>query len=285
MGRSDGPAYPADVLEPAAWDPRIHPAFAWLTRWMFRKKFAGVRVVRGSPDVLAALDVVRGPVIVCMNHASWWDPLLGILIWSRSFPSRGGVSPIDLDQFRKFKIFAKLGLFGIAPDHPGASRAFEAYVSQHFADDAKPTLYLTPQGRFTDVREAIRIRPGAAAIASKHPGAKVVSVAAEYAFWGEQKPEVFVRAVEIDAPETPSRGNWQRAITATMQSNADELARLVIQKDAGPFDNLIETKTAGVHPLYNAWLRLRGHDPRVEVRRETDRARRDARPGREGRPA
>ena len=96
----------------------------------------------------------------------------------------------------------------------------------------------------------------------------VASLTIEYAFWNEPKPEVFLRAQQVDAPATPTTPAWHRAIRNAMAQNAEKLAELVLARDPANFDPLIGTGGTSVHPVYDRWLRLRGHDPQIQPRPE-----------------
>jgi 1-acyl-sn-glycerol-3-phosphate acyltransferase len=56
-------------------------------------------------------------------------------------------------------------------------------------------LWVTPQGRFADVRERpLAFKPGLAALAAKaRNGCTVVPLAVEYVFWNERLPEALLR--------------------------------------------------------------------------------------------
>ena len=81
-------------------------------------------------------------------------------------------------------------------------------------------LGLTPQGRFTDPREPIRLRPGAAAIAAScERSPRVVVVSIEYVFWQDARPETSggdptLRLVGIgfDDRLVPCDGGWNETV-------------------------------------------------------------------------
>lgn len=259
---------PADeqVLWPAARSARVAAACAWWFNRMMAKDWHAVRLApaSGQPEagagVLSRLDALDEPAIVVMNHASWWDPLVGLWLANRLTPRRVLSAPMELRQLRTFAFFRRLGVFGLDPDHPGAIDALTAYVQSLCAAQPRSTLWITPQGQFADVRTPVRVRPGAAAAAARLGLTRVVSVAIEYGFWTDRRPEVFLRVAQVHAPEGPARGStatWTRTLTDAMQANADALAALVMARDAAGFDVLLGG-SAKINPLYDAWLRLRG---------------------------
>lgn len=257
------------VLDPATPSDRIRGGFAWYCRGLFKKRFHAVLTERAGPEQLGALDAFDGSAIVVLNHASWWDPLVGAMLDLELFKTRETRAPIEMAQLRQFKFFKKLGLFGIEPDHPEALAEMSAYIGELFAG-ARGTLVLTPQGRFTDPRDRVRIRPGAAAILAEHPEARVVSVAIEYVFWQDQKPELLTRVSTMNADPSTLAGRTaacHRAITRLMQTNQGQLAELARARDESPFVPLFPWSGAGsakTNPIYDALLRIRGKSGRVE---------------------
>ncbi|MBL8991549.1 MAG: lysophospholipid acyltransferase family protein [Phycisphaerae bacterium] len=266
------PAFQHEAIWPAAPSDRVIGAFGWWLRRMFRKSFAGVWVARGVAPELRAVDAHHGPAIVLMNHASWWDPLVGLMLARELTPRRRLLAPMELDQLKKFGFFRRLGVFGLDPDRADALDAMVSYVRATFEADPRTAFWITPQGQFTDPRTPIRLRPGAATLAARTPtphGVRVVCVAVEYAFWTDQKPEVFLRFAGVSAPETPTTAGWTRAMTHAMQANADALAALVVARDHAAFEPVLAARRGGVNPLYDAWLRLRGRSGRIEGVRRT----------------
>lgn len=246
--------------------------FDVIARRMVKKRFHSVRATPGAIDLLASLNTHEGPAVVCMNHPSWWDPITMFLVARQMLSDRSATGPIDMPMLEQFGFFRKVGLFGIDPEHPGALDAMRGYFSQLAESNDRPTMLLTPQGRFTDVREPVRLRPGAAALAADHPGSRVVCLAVEYTFWQDQKPEILLHAAE--AEPAGSVAGWHRTITRAFSSATGELAGLSIAQSDSEFQHpmpWLRPKTekpdrADVHPVYNLFLRLRGKSGVVKPR-------------------
>jgi 1-acyl-sn-glycerol-3-phosphate acyltransferase len=266
----------APSLIPGQYAPRFAKVFGWYTRRLFQKKFSAVRLAHGSRELLSSVAGTDAPLVIAMNHSSWWDPLIAVLLGRALCPRRWACAPIDAPMLAKFGMFKKLGLFGIDPDDPRGLPEMAEYVLTRFAQDRKPTLWITPQGRFSDVRDPVVIRPGVAAILARcvPPSAPpvVLSVAIEYAFWLEQKPEVFLRLVHVEPPDSPSTPHWHRALESTMQANAQALAKLVQARDTGAFELLLDGVGARTQPLMELWLRLQGKNSAIEDRTRGGRA-------------
>ena len=260
----------AGSLIPARSSDRFTGFFLRYVRRLLRRRFHAVRLADEGADVLASLGARSRPAIILLNHGSWWDPILACFLSGRLVPRRPGLAPMDRDQLERFGFFRRIGMFGIDPDDAESLEAMRAYVIDAFRSDPRTILWLTPQGRFTDVREPIRIRPGAAAIAAAVGDVDVISISIEYAFWQESRAEALVRCVRVDPPEVASTAGWHRVMTEAMQSNADELARLVRARAVEPFTMLIGDR-ARTSFFYDLMLRLRGRGGEIEARRMTDK--------------
>lgn len=254
---------------PAKYSARFLHYFNKFVRRMFRKGFHAVRILPEHAGALAELNERNGPVLVLLSHSSWWDPLVSLVLHAHYSPRREPMAPMDASQLRKFGIFKRIGIFGLDPDNPKSLEAMGAYVSERFANNPKCSLWITPQGRFTDVRMPIEIRPGGAAIAARTPGITVLALAIEYGFWTDQKPEVFLSWRPIAAPpgREGSTAAWHRAILEAMTENNRVLAEAVKSRDPSKFLPVFDSGgSAATNWWYDLWLRLRGRSSRVEDR-------------------
>lgn len=261
------------AIIPGHYSPRFAAGFGWYVRRLLGKSFHAVRMARGTDGVLRGAEDRPEPVIIAMSHASWWDPLVAVLLEREYLRGRTACAPMEREQLRKFGFFRRLGLFGIDPESAESMAGMKAYVAERFAHDVRPTLWLTPQGRFADPRAEIVVRPGAAAIAAATPGCRVISVAIEYAFWLDKRPEIFLRCAEVAAEGTNTAG-WQRALVGAMRENGAALSALVIARDPAAFEILVGG-AGRINPVYDAWLRVRGKSAAIESSRTGA-----ARPGR-----
>jgi hypothetical protein len=233
---------------------------------MFRKAFHAVRIAPGTAEAFAQAASHAGPVVVACNHQSWWDPLVGFLLHDRWFGDRRALCPMDRTQLAKFSFFRRLGVFGVDPDDAAGLRPFVRHVEERFAQDPRTVLMLTPQGQFVDPRLPVRIRPGAAMVLARVPAAHAMSLAVEYAFWNDRRPEVFLRAATVAPPA--ERGEvraWERAIEDAMNANAASLAQAVQSRDPARFAVLQGGTGARTHPVYDLWLRVTGRNPGIDT--------------------
>lgn len=265
----------SEPLIPAHHDPRFAGVFLWYARRLLSRKFQRVHTEHATLSIAASAASHDGPVVMVLNHSSWWDPIVALVVGDTLLRGRSGIAPIDADQLARFRFFRKLGLFGIHPENPASMAAMLEYCAAWSASAPRPTIAITPQGRFCDVREPVRIRPGAAALASKlAPSCRVLAMTIEYAFWQSQRPEVFLRFAEAPRPRSVSTAAWQRSIESTMQRSAEELARLVIARDPSPLSPLLAQSGSSINPVYDLWLRIRGRTGEIASRRAAERSQR-----------
>lgn len=258
-----GGAGDGDRLIPARYSAVVAGMFERHARSLFRRRFHAVRFVSDTLPVLSDVAEDPRPLIIAMNHSSWWDPLVLLVLRREYLSDRVPLAPMDREQLEKFGFLRRIGIFGVDPDDGASLEAMGEYVGAHLRETERAAFMITPQGRFADPRTPVRIRPGVSSIAA---GAvrdglepSVVSLSIEYAFWLEKKPEVFLRVERCAGGHATTTG-WHREISEKMQRNADVLADLVIARDAAPFST-VSGGGGGVNPIVDLLLRLRGRDP------------------------
>ncbi len=246
--------------------------FRWYARRYVAKGFHALRVSREGPP----RDPGPGPLIVLPNHPSWWDPLV-CLVLAESFPARETYAPIEAAQLERYRLFRKLGFFGV---ERGSMRGAAAFLRVSEAILRRPgtALWITAQGRFVDPRERpVSLEPGVAHLARRLGAGWVVPLALEYPFWDERFPEALARfgpPVELGSSSRSVR-EWLPTFASALESTQDALARESRARDPGAFQTLIEGRrgVGGVYDLFRS-LRaaLRGERFRAE-HGERDRSR------------
>lgn len=264
----------------AEFDPvRMPTRHAWLVdrftryvQWHLGRHFDAVRMLNDGRRVLSALPDDR-PVIVYSNHPGWWDPLIGVAVTAGCLPGRKTYAPIDAAMLDKYKVFGKLGFFGIDSDSRRGGAAFLRTSDAVLLEPAAPrnAIWITAEGFFSDPRKRpIELRPGVAHLAARRPEAVVVPVAIEYPFWTERQPEALVATGEvIDPSREPSldADTLESRCRAAMEATLDALAGPAIAKDAAKFETLIQGR-AGLGSMYDvvrlmgAWARGKRFDAR-----------------------
>lgn len=230
--------------------------FRWYGRRYLAKHFHSVRVSQSGADVTS----IKGPVVIYLNHASWWDPMVCLSLSSRLFAERSSYAPIDAKALNKYRFFRHLGFFGV---EQGTARGAVHFLRTASCVLAEPNavLWLTPQGRFADVRERpLGFRDGLAALARREPQATFLPLAIEYSFWEERLPEVLARFAEpVSLSGDP---NDAERLERALELNLASLAVESIRRHPADFTCVIRRRT-GVAPAYDLWRKLsawsRGH--------------------------
>jgi 1-acyl-sn-glycerol-3-phosphate acyltransferase len=228
-----------------------------------------VRLAAGSVPELAA-DV---PLVVFLNHASWWDPLVGLEVARRFFPGRTHYAAIDAEELDRYRFFRKLGFFGVERGTARGARSF-LRTSEAVLAVRGSLLWITPEGRFADPRERpLRLRPGIGLLARRLRHVVFLPLALEYPFWEERLPEALARFGEPVAagthPELSSRG-WAELLAARLEGAMDALRDAALRRDPADFEFLLRGRT-GVGVVYDLWRSLRARVRGERFRREHGR--------------
>jgi 1-acyl-sn-glycerol-3-phosphate acyltransferase len=247
-------------------NPAVPPRIAkrqlgWFARYVrvyLRRNFHGVHLLR-----LCELEELDGwPLLVCLNHPSWWDPLMALYLSQRFFKDRVQYAPIAEVGLAKYRFFERLGFFGIDPGtRSGAFRFLqigEAVLSQPDA-----ALWVTPQGHFIDVRQRpVAIQSGVGHLVHRLGRLAMLPVALEYAFWNERYPEAFAcvgQPLFIENGAALPASEWTACFSLALETTLNALADKVQRRDPSVFEPLLEGG-AGVGGVYDLW---RGAKARV----------------------
>lgn len=252
--------------------PRISPFllrwFRWYARGYMRRHFHAVRI--GGHSAVA----VDGPFVVFTNHASWWDPMIFFVTGDLVTPGRQDYAPIDAEALERYAMFKRMGLFGVEQNSPRGAIQF-LKISQAILELPRTALWLTPQGRFSDVRERpVKFRKGLGALARRSRDTCFLPVAMEYCYWEERLPEALMwigEPMQVTVGGERSSEDWTRLLEERLAETQDALARVSIERDTTRLQTILEGGS-GVGRLYDAWrsvkARLRGERFRKEHGRQ-----------------
>ena len=225
--------------------------FATYLHWYVGRHFHAIRVANAG-----RLPSVSGPLIAYSNHASWWDPL-ALILFSRYFlPTFDHYGPMDATALKHYGFFRKLGLF---PIEAGTSRGGVQFLraAEEVLSRPRSVLWVTPEGRFTDMRtRPVVFRPGLAALVARCGACTLVPMAAEYTFWDERLPEILICCGQpIKANEQLSADEWNERLCTAMAATQDELAALAKLRDPANFETILSGRV-GIGGVYEGWKRL-----------------------------
>lgn len=242
--------------------------FARYSRGYVARHFHSVRVsVRGTPPDLGDI-----PLVIYLNHASWWDPLICLLLQKEFFAQQRAFAPIDAAALTRYGFFAKLGFFGVEQDSSRGAARFLKTVAAVLRQPGN-ILWLTPQGGFADVRtRPVRFKPGLSHLPRLVEQAAFVPLALEYVFWEECKPEVLCR---FGKPTVGGRGiaifdrarDWQEHFELELAATQQKLAAEVQRRAPDEFHDLLR-KHSGVGFIYDTYRLIKAKLRGREFRRE-----------------
>jgi 1-acyl-sn-glycerol-3-phosphate acyltransferase len=232
---------------------------AWLIRgfyryadWYVRKHFHAVRLSNTS----ALLPTDGAPLLVVLNHPSWWDPMIGVIL-SKRFAGYDHYPAIDAVAVEKYRIFTRLGFFGVDTHSLRGAAVFLRTASAILSAPHR-AVWVTAQGRFTDVRtRPLGLQSGVGHVAARMETGSVIPVALEYCFWTERTPEALVRIGRpIDVSQvTCSARDWTSRIEEALTETLDELNTETMSRDPARFTTLLAGRT-GVGGSYDLWRRV-----------------------------
>lgn len=219
-----------------------------------RRHFHAVRLAGSAPAVPD-----HEPLVAYLNHPSWWDPLIGLVVARRLFPGRRHYAPIDQAALGRYSFFSKLGAFGVEQRTSAGARRF-LETATAIASAPGCVLWITPQGGFVDPRERpLRFAPGLAHLVRRLQRGTLLPIAIELPFWTERLPEALVRVGE-PVPIVAVRGlpvaTLQRLLAGRLEETADALAGAARRRDEDAFATILGG-AAGVGGVYDVWRRLR----------------------------
>lgn len=233
--------------------PRLRGWFSWYVRRYLRKHFNAVRLLKDAlpPDETAA------PAVFYLNHPAWWDPLVALHLARTFFPRQQSFAPMDAGALQKYGMLKRLGFFPVERGSLGGARRFlrTAGVILSRPDHA---VWLTPQGRFTDIRERpVRFEPGIGLLAARLENVRFIPLALEFVWWHERTPEALAAfGPPVTWPRGQPAGIIQSHLEKALAVSQDQLAEASLLRQLSRFQTLLSGR-AGVGGIYDFWRRLR----------------------------
>jgi len=240
--------------------PTISPTFLRIfLRYNRRYVSRGFHAVRlsaaGAPPPIAA-DV---PIVIYLNHPSWWDPLIGFFLADTFWPRRRHYVPIEAGALRRYRFLSRLGYFGIEKRGIRGASVFLRTGSE-ILGQPDTALWVTGGGEFSDPRaRPVSLRPGLGHLLRRVPNAAFLPLAVEYPFWEERLPEALCRfgaAISGDDQGRMTPSQLTARLEESLQATQDLLAAEAVRRHPDDFQTLLSGR-AGVGGIYDTWNRLR----------------------------
>jgi len=238
---------------PRRW-PWLVRGFKRYLKGYLRRNFHAVRLAQATRPV----DPDSGPLLIVLNHPSWWDPLVAAQL-TDLFPQRTHYAPIDAAALGKYRFFERLGFYGV---EQGTRRGALTFLRTSLAllGQSGSAIWITGQGHFTDPRERpVKLRPGVGHLVRRLECGTILPLALEYPFWEERYPEALLRfgePISIGRGSACSVAEWMERIEAGLTAAQDALAVDAQQRRVEAFDTLLGGR-AGVGGIYDLGRRCK----------------------------
>ena len=258
--------YNGAVIIPASKTPWLQFLFSKYTRQYLRRNFHAVY----QTGELSGCDLSENiPLIVALNHSSWWDVLFGLLAVEEFF-TREWYGVMDARQLERYRFFAKLGMIGVDRSGLEGAREFLAYTEALLKNQPR-SLWLTPQGEMvSNLRRPIKFQPGIGHLAEKLGDFYFTTIVFHYEFWNEKRPEAFLSLGPVERVSVGAdfnRREFVRAQERRMERQLDELVQAAQSRDTNRFRPLLRGAT-GISATYDfiraVGAKLRGQRFRSE---------------------
>jgi 1-acyl-sn-glycerol-3-phosphate acyltransferase len=215
----------------SAW---FNAMFARHARSRLRATFGRV-LVRGASEAREAL--AGGPLLVVVNHSTWWDPL--VILWlSELVLLADGYALMDAKNLRRLPFFAKVGGFGVDLEDPTDGARGIRYAAK-LLDAPGRVVFVFPQGTERSPFAPVELLPGAAQIARVAKRARIVSLGLRYVFGASERPDLWISLGEA---ETPARSVDQglRQQTRAIEAELSRIDQAIDTHESAAFETVNE---------------------------------------------
>ena len=167
---------------PANESPLFMKGFRIYVRWLFKRRFSAVWLKQDYyPDD-------KSKTIYYLNHHSWWDGLIPVLLNEYQFHQQARALMED-QQMREHPFFAKIGAFSINREQPKKAVTSLRYAVDSF-DRPKASLFIYPEGKITPPGSELTFEGGLAWLSRKLPEVDVIPIGIYMHTIRHDKPEL-----------------------------------------------------------------------------------------------
>ncbi|MFM7056771.1 MAG: lysophospholipid acyltransferase family protein [Planctomycetota bacterium] len=235
-----------------SWGSRVlNRGFRRYVRRFVKSSFNAVRVAGAEH----ARGLPSGPLVVYVNHPGWWDPMAAVLLTDLLL-QRKFAAPMDAAALVRYPVLERLGFFAVERDSAAGARDF-LRQSRRVLAAGDVALWITPTGRFHDVRESVPFQSGLSHLLDREFGGSVLPAALEYVFWNERRPELLARfgpaMSGLAFPE--DRGERTLYLEQRLAEQQSALAGQALERSGVGFEQLL-AGAGGIGGLYDAWRRM-----------------------------
>lgn len=212
----------------SVWFEKI---FAIYNRNLFRRRFQALRI-----EGIENLN--KFPLIIYCNHSSWWDGLVAFEISKKA--KLNSYIMMEEKQLKNLFLFRKLGAFSVVRENPREAVKSVNYAANLLKEKADRAIWLFPQGKIlpNDIRP-LEFYNGISRIAEKVENCSIVPIAIRYEFFGDWKPEIFVKIGESEKFVSTDSKKTTKELAIRLTKLLDDLKEDIIKNNFEGYENLI----------------------------------------------
>lgn len=177
--------------------------FDQYVRFLFRRRFHRVWIAANYRPAH------KNKTIYYLNHTSWWDGLIPLLLNRKLFRQNARAMMED-KQMKEHRFFKKIGAFSVNLSNPRAVITSLRYAVTSM-QRPQASLFIYPEGEIVPFSiQKPTFKKGLAWIAKKCPAADVVPIGIYFSHKASDKPELFLKvgkALEFDRRENEENLN------------------------------------------------------------------------------
>lgn len=249
---SDGPRPAIPAAKSRLGDEALYWLFA---RWSLRSSFDRVWLQTHGP----LPEPADGPLLLYLNHSSWWDGYLMYVIHRVVLRGRFDAHLLmEERQLRAYRFFTWSGAFSINRHDPEDVARSQAYAANLLRGGARPrALFIFPQGKIVpQERRPLVTYPGVARIIALAGPLTLCPVALRYEFLGQQWPHAFIRLGPAHRAANPDDIEGTLAeVTARLTAACDALRDDVVGGGLDAYTPILRGRR-GIDQTFDALLRL-----------------------------
>lgn len=177
------------------------------------------------------------PLIIYVNHSSWWDGLAAFQISQRV--KLDSFVMMEEKQLKRFFLFRKLGAFSVVRENPRSALRSLNYAAD-LLKDTNRALWIFPQGGIlpNDLRP-LGFYNGISKIIEKLGRCSTVSLAFRYEFLNEFKPQIFVNIKSTEEFECESATNLTNHFEQKTVKNLDEMKNDLLNRQFDEYERIV----------------------------------------------
>ena len=239
----------AGVRTPGRVPAISQPLLALFSRyaaWYLGKHFHSVRLLASA----APPNDPPGPLVVFLNHAAWWDPLVCLVLRREFFRGRSAYAPIEAAALARYRFLERLGFFAVETGTTRGAAQFLRTAGGDFGSGTGARSFSRPRGNLPTCARRWSSRRGSIIWRIARRGAVFLPLAIEYSFWEERKPEVLLAFGEA-LPATESG-----ALVGRLADLQARLAAVAARRQPNEW-TILRKSRSGVSLPYDLWRGLR----------------------------